>query len=280
MLIFWTCAAALTSITALLMLAGARRGAGVDGPAGADAGEAARRELAALDALKNDGLLAPAQYDEARAEAGRRLLSVRGGSPVALRIGRRDPALALAGAVVVAAGALALYFTTAAPGMGDQPYAARVEEWAQSTEPLDAAQAAAVIEREVRLAPDDRRMLTLLGAARFQAGDAVGAASAFRRALALDPNDGQSWARLGESLVRASDGRIGPDAEAAFREALKQDPSQLGALFFLGEAALSRGQPDEARAYWTPLMAALEPSDPRRTDLEQRLATASPGGAQ
>lgn len=68
----------------------------------------------------------------------------------------------------------------------------------------------------------------MLGAARFEAGDPIGAASAFRRALAIQPEDAQSWARLGESLVRANGGAVDGDAEAAFRQAVKLDPDQLG----------------------------------------------------
>ena len=109
------------------------------------------------------------------------------------------------------------------------------------------------------------------------AGDPLGAASAFRRLIALAPRDAQAWARLGESLVVANDNQIGGDAEAAFREALKLDPDQLGARFFLGEAALRRGDAAGARTLWTPLIAALDPADPRRLDLERRLPK---GGAQ
>ena len=126
----------------------------------------------------------------------------------------------------------------------------------------------------VRERPDDPQALAMLGAARFQADDPLGAASAFRRLVALRPDDGQAWARLGESLVRANDDRIGADAEAAFREAVRHDPDQLGARFFLGEAALRRGDAAQTRAQWRPLIAALDPSDPRRQDLERRMPPA------
>ena len=71
--------------------------------------------------------------------------------------------------------------------------------------------------------------------------------------------------------MRANDDQIGADAEAAFRQAVKHDPDQLGARFFLGEAALRRGDAATTRAMWTPLIAALDPADPRRQDLERRL---------
>lgn len=273
MMMFWTLAALATSLAALLIFGGARRGAAPAGSDDALAAETARREFAALDRLHADGLLGEAEWSQARAEAGRRWLD-RPEIPSNPRAGRNDRRILTAGVLTAVAATLGLYFLLAEPGFPDQPYAERVETWANSTEPLEPVQVAAVLEREVRDRPDDRRMLTMLGAARFQAGDAVGAASAFRRALALDPDDAQSWARLGESLVRSQDGEIGLDAEAAFREALKRDPDQLGARYFLGEAEMKRGDLNAVRRLWTPLIQALDPSDPRRVDLERRLAGA------
>ena len=78
--------------------------------------------------------------------------------------------------------------------------------------------------------------------------------------------------REGQGIV--AQGAFGADAEAAFRQAVKHDPDQLGARFFLGEAALRRGDAATTRAMWTPLIAALDPADPRRKDLERRLPRA------
>jgi cytochrome c-type biogenesis protein CcmH len=114
----------------------------------------------------------------------------------------------------------------------------------------------------------------MLGAARFEAGDPIGAATAFRRALTIQPEDATSWSRLGESLVRAAEGEVQPDAEAAFTQALALDPNQLGARFFLGDLAISRGDVARARELWTPLIEALDPADPRRADLIARLDAA------
>jgi len=273
MMMFWILAALATSLAALLVFGAARRGVTPVEPEDSLAGETARRELASLDRLRADGLLGEAEWAEARAEAGRRWLD-RSDTTASPHTGRHDRRILGAGVLLAVAATLGLYFVLAEPGFPDQPYAERVETWAQSTEPLEPVQVAAVLEREVRDRPDDRRMLTMLGSARFQAGDSVGAASAFRRALALDPNDAQSWARLGESLVRSQDGEVGLDAEAAFREALRRDPGQLGALYFLGDAALKRGDVNAVRILWTPLIRALAPSDPRRVDLERRLSAA------
>lgn len=266
MIVFWTLAGLAAAIAGLLVLSFARRGADAALPV-IDTGAA---ELAELDRLKARGLLDDDAFAGARAEAGRRLLasSAADAAPV---VGARDRTVVLAGLIATAAVSLGLYFVVAEPGLPDQAYERRVDAWADSPETLEADQIAAVLSRAVREQPENRTALTMLGAARFEAGDPIGAASAFRRALALDPNDATSWARLGESLVRANEGAVGVDAEAAFTRALSLDPDQLGARYFLGEAALARGDVAGARTMWTPLIAVLDPADPRRTDLVTRL---------
>jgi len=267
MTLFWISAALAAALAAWLVLEGARRGAVVRG----DGAESA--ELEALDRLKGEGQIDEDAYAAARAEAARRLLKT---APTTLPLATRpqDRLWAAGGAVGAAALALGLYALVGAPGAADQPYARRVAEWATRPETLEAPQLAAVMEGVTRERPADSEALRLLGAARFQAGDPIGAASAFRKALALNPDDAQSWARLGESLVRANGGEIGGDAEAAFAEAVRRDPNQLGALYFLGEAALARGEGARVRQLWGSLVQALPPSDPRRADLLARMPAA------
>lgn len=276
MTVFWILTALASALAGLMVLGGARRGAEPVIAPGAPEGAA---ELAELDRLKDRGLIDDDAWKAARAEAARRILAqqaVSEAGPVAsLTVRASDRRWVLVGVVAAVAGALGLYVLTGSPGLPDQPYEARVTEWAESEQTLEPVQVAAVIGRAAKETPDDRRLLTMLGVARFQAEDPIGAASAFRRALEIDAEDAQTWARLGESLVRANDGTVGADAEAAFREAIKRDPGQLGARYFLGEAALARGDAAGVRAQWTPLIAALEPADPRRADLERRLAAQS-----
>lgn len=277
MTVFWTLTALASALAGLLVLGGARRGAGpAAAPEAAEGVLEGAAELAELDRLKARGLIDEDAWTAARAEAGRRILAQRAKiaepAPTARPSDRR---WALGGVVAAVAAAAGLYVLTGAPGLPDQPYERRVAEWSQSQTPLEPAQVAAVIDRAAKDNPDERRLQTMLGVARFQAEDPIGAASAFRRALEMDAEDAQTWARLGESLVRANDGAVGADAEAAFREAIKRDPDQLGARYFLGEAARARGDVGGLREQWTPLIAALEPADPRRADLERRLAAAA-----
>lgn len=261
---FWIMAALMTALAGLCTLAGARRGADGEETVSAEA------ELAELDRLKARGLLDEAAWTAARAESGRRILaSDRATAPV--RAGTRDRFMVLGGLACTAVAALGLYVLVGTPGLPDQAYERRVDQWTTELETLQPPQVAAVAARVVKERPNDDEALAMLGAARFQAGDPIGAASAFRRALALQPDDAQSWARLGESLTRANGGVVGGDAEAAFAQALRRDPGQLGARYFLGEAALARNEEDRVRAMWGPLIAALDPADPRRLDLQRRM---------
>lgn len=271
MVVLWILAGLVSAIAALMVLTAARRGA--DG-ARLEQPDLASRELDELDRLKSRGLLSDDGWAAARAEAGRRVLATPLVKTIEV-VGRNDGRWVLGSIAMTGAAALGIYAMFGAPDLPDQAYERRVDAWSNSLETLEPVQIAAVVARVVKAQPADHQALTMLGAARFEAGDPLGAASAFRRALALQPGDAQSWARLGEALVRSQQGVVGGDAEAAFRRAVRIDPGQLGARFFLGDAALARGDLAEARAMWEPLIAALDPADPRRADLQQRLAAAS-----
>ncbi|MFN4296119.1 MAG: c-type cytochrome biogenesis protein CcmI [Brevundimonas sp.] len=271
MWMFWLAAGMTATLAGIVVLWRARGAALVVGPASPDA-----RQIAELDALHARGLLDDDAWRVARAEAGRRLLASAddaGAAPADLTQGRWVLAALLATALV----ALGAYWITGAPGMADQPFAQRVEGWAGDLDNLDAPRLAAVAERVARADPTDRDAQVFLGRARFEAGDPIGAATAFRRALTLDAEDPVSWARLGEALTTAQQGVVGADAEAAFRQALARNPDAQAPRYFLGRAALARGETDEARALWAPLLTELPPGDPRRAQLQADLAAAGGG---
>ena len=131
MIAFWMMTGLAAALAALLVLTGARRGA--DPAAGAET-QAGSREIEELDRLKARGLLDDAAYAGARAEAGRRLLAMTTtAAPVA---GRKDRFWVLGGIAVTVAGALGLYVFTGSPGLPDQAYERRVDDWAANLEGL------------------------------------------------------------------------------------------------------------------------------------------------
>ncbi|MBF0666124.1 MAG: c-type cytochrome biogenesis protein CcmI [Brevundimonas sp.] len=267
MTIFWIMTAVMAALAGLLVLAGARRGVDLAEPV---TPVTASAELAELDRLKARGLLDEAAWTAARTEAGRRILSARrDAAPVVA--GASDRLWVLGGVFAAAAGAVGLYVFAGAPGLPDQPFERRVDEWAGQLDSLQPPQVAAVVARAVKERPDDVEALTMLGVARSEAGDPIGAVSAFRRATALRPDDALGWTRLGVSLVRANRGAVSGDAEAVFRRALEIDPDQLAARYFLGDAALLRDDKAAARQMWSPLIAGMAPGDPARAEMVMRL---------
>jgi cytochrome c-type biogenesis protein CcmH len=270
MTMFWLFSGLAAALAGLMIMAAARRGTGLP------VSDEGARQLAELEGLRARGLMEPDAFAVARAEAARRLLAEptdADATPMAEPAWTR-PAL-LFGVGAMAALALGVYVLVGSPGTPDQPYAGRVDEWATQLESLDPPRLAAVAARIASERPGDEEAQTFLGRARFEAGDPIGAATALRRALALNPTNAINWSRLGEALTVAQQGVVGADAEAAFVEALRLQPDNPGARYFLGRAALARGDVARARAMWAPLVADLPADDARRAALLAELEAVS-----
>src|SRR5580704_15025571 len=74
---------------------------------------------------------------------------------------------------------------------------------------------------------------TLLGRGYLSLGDAVDAAAAFRRALQTAPPEARPGllSAYGESLTLAASGTVTPEAEAAFRDVLAENPKDFAARY-------------------------------------------------
>jgi cytochrome c-type biogenesis protein CcmH len=59
---------------------------------------------------------------------------------------------------------------------------------------------------------------------------------------------------LGEALAQTADGRVTPEARAAFAEALRRDPADPRARFYLAGAKAQTGDPRGAIADWQALL--------------------------
>ena len=277
MIAFWIAATGLSAVTAGLVLRGAARARPVD-----DAQarlEPHRRRLAEVERLAMDGLLAQDELKDARAEAGRGLLAAadqaetweRGG------VAARKAVVAIAGAACV--GGVGLYVWLGHPELPDQPYAKRVAEW-KAADPalLQPAQIAAVLEGVAAERPNDAEPLVFLAKARAAAGDMAGAEQALRRAVDRAPNRADIWSLLGETFVIEAKGDIGADAKLAFSRALKADPKDLRARYYLGRARIAEGDVAGGVGDWRALLNSLAPNDPARTALGREIAEVEAAG--
>lgn len=186
----------------------------------------------------------------------------------------------------VLAGALALFLLGIGGGtywMLGQPYLA----WrsAQGTETRDVNGLIGLLIKRVRAAPDDLQAWIYLGRGYMGVGNAGDAAKAYARAVTLANNSGHPDAGLdtlyGEALVAQASGVVGPEAEAAFRAALKLDPKEQAARYFIAQAQAARGDKQGALAILTELLAETPDKSPLHQTLVDRIAmlTAQGGGA-
>ena len=89
-------------------------------------------------------------------------------------------------------------------------------------------------------------------------------------------------AAYGETLVMDNGGQVPAEAEDAFTAALKADPKNGPARFYLGQAKAARNDRAGAIELWQSLLADVPPTAPLHQILVDRLAMVSsqgPGGA-
>jgi cytochrome c-type biogenesis protein CcmH len=123
--------------------------------------------------------------------------------------------------------------------------------------------------------PSDPQAFDFLGRAELAAGDPFAAERAFGRAIRLGDKGPELYASLGQARVMQADGKMTPEAKAAFQQALKLDPNNVTAGYAIGRAQLEAGDSKAAAATWRALAGHLPDADPRRRVLLAEAAQAT-----
>jgi cytochrome c-type biogenesis protein CcmH len=136
----------------------------------------------------------------------------------------------------------------------------------------------------VRAQPQDVRAWRYLASAYMAASDPRDAAKALAKVIALSgKGDAGVDAAYGEALVADNGGLVPDEAEDAFNAALKADPRNIPARFYLGMAKAAHNDRAGAMALWSSLLADVPSTAPLHQLLVDRLAMltsqAGPGGA-
>jgi len=175
--------------------------------------------------------------------------------------------LGVAGALALAAGGVAVYrgqsqeaaVATVAPPMPSETQAPSVD--------------AVIAKLETRLKdnPEDAEGWRMLGWSYFQTERYAEAATALKKATKLDPTHAETFSFLGEALVLASntEGRIPPDARAAFDKAIKLDPKDARARYFRAVAMDLAGQHRRAINSWFDLLKDTPSDAPYADDIRK-----------
>lgn len=135
--------------------------------------------------------------------------------------------------------------------------------------------------KRVRQYPGDARAWRYLAEAYMEARDPRDAAKAFAKVIDLTGSgDPALDAAYGEALVMASGGAVPEEAEKAFMVALRADPHNAPARFYLGLARAARNDRAGATEMWQSLLADTPTTAPLHQMLVDRLAILTSQGLQ
>ena len=214
-----------------------------------------RDQLDEIERDRTSGLIGEREAEAARIEVSRRLLAAADRCATAGAqdgtTGRRRAA-ALAALILLPLGAAGLYLSLGSPQLTSQPLEARR---GLSPEQSQIMELVARVEAHLEQNPEDGRGWEVIGPVYMRLGrydDAVRARSSVLRLLG--PNATRE-ADLGEAITGAQNGIVTAEAKEAFDRAVKLDPSDIRARYFLGLAAEQDGRPKEAAEVWRALLA-------------------------
>ena len=229
--------------------------------------EVLKAQLADLDRQAESGTAPAEDVAALRLEVERRALAEGvETAPTGRPLGEKSLIrLALGLAAVVALGGAGLY---ALLGRPDLP-GAGTRTAAMTAAPADAAHDGADVqamivqlEAQLRQTPEDVNGWRMLGWSYFQTGRFAEAAEAYGRAATLEPTNAEHFSAQGEALVQAGGGQVTPAALTAFRGALRADPQDPRARYFIAVEMDQRGEREAAMTAWIDLINSAPPGAP------------------
>ena len=113
------------------------------------------------------------------------------------------------------------------------------------------------LEKKLKDNPQDARGWHLLGQAYYHVGRYPDAVKAYARAVELDPKNAEAWSALGEVQVLTGPGRITPEMHESFETALKLDPKDFRARYFL---AIEKNESGDSKQALDDLIAIVNES--------------------
>lgn len=285
-----------------------------------------RDQLKEIENEVAQGVIDRAQADSAGIEIKRRLLAAdRAAGPTegALSTGERKFALVSVTGIVVF-GSVALYAFVGSPDLPaatatstalappsapmptDSPVA-RLAAAQSAVQPAASAKSSAAptpatqsglppveemvgrLQTRLQRNPQDADGWRMLGWSYFSIERFAEAADAYGKASELRPGVADFRSGRAEALIRSAGGSVTAEAKSELDEAIRLDPRDSRARFFIGLAKEQAGDKPAALADWSNLLADANPTEPWIADLKQRIGelrnelglgeTASPAAA-
>jgi len=237
-----------------------------------------RDQLDEIERDRSAGLIGEREAEAARVEVSRRLIAAADAATPAPAVGARwrRRAVALAALILLPMGTAGLYLALGAPGLPGQPQATRR---ALPPENRSITELVGRVEAHLEQNPEDGRGWEVLAPVYLRLGRFDDAVSARRNVLRLLGANADREADLGEALTVAANGIVTAEANEAFVRALRLNPDDFRARYFLGLAAEQDGRPQDAAEVWRKLLTSA-PADAAWIGLvRESLARVDPGAA-
>ncbi len=232
-----------------------------------------RDQLSELERDAARGLIDAREAAAARLEIERRLLAADAPDTPPPDRGVGSPVLALMLALTLPAAAALIYLGLGAPGVPDQPYAAREQERARRAEGDhgDLAKTVAALEQRLKSDPGNADEWLLLARSDAALGLWQKSDAAYQQALRLTQDRPDVAASYGEMLVMAADGIVTPGAQRALDTVIAKDPGNAEARYYLALGEAQAGHATAAITAWQRLAAEQPADSPLRAELQARI---------
>ena len=226
--------------------------------------EVLSRQLAAIASQVAAEGLDDSESEALRTETLRRFLAEAPATETPARPlgGRSLLALGLGLAAIIAIGATVLYTQVGRPDLATAPAGAPPAAPDAGGPNGHVGPMIAQLEAKMRQSPNDPEGWRMLGWSYMQTSRFAESASAYGRAASLDPKNSDYKSAQGEALVKAADGHVTPEAQAAFAAAFKLDPTDPRSRYFLAAAKDQAGDHAGAMNDWIALLKSAPPGAP------------------
>jgi len=228
-----------------------------------------RDQLAELERDAARGIIGPAEAEAARNEVSRRILGTLGGEASADAGVPRTGSSAFWAALLVPLVAIPIYLWSGSPRLPDLPLQARLDNAVEAND-LDAL--VARVESHLARNPGDVAGWQVLAPVYRRMERFDDAANAYARILSIGPPTAELLADYAEMRVYANQGLVTTSAIEPLREALKLDPKNPKARFFMALADKQEGKTAEALAAWKALLGDSPPDATWRALVENEIA--------
>jgi cytochrome c-type biogenesis protein CcmH len=269
-MIFWLAMAGLTAAVMAALVWPIMRRAPEAAPRAQFDAAIYRDQLAELERDAARGIIGPAEADAARNEVSRRILGTLGDA-TRKGEGEAEPQgrSALLAALLIPLVAVPVYLWAGSPRLPDLPLQARLDNAVEAND-LDAL--VARVESHLAKNPGDVAGWQVLAPVYRRMERFGDAANAYARILSLTAPTADIYTDYAEMQVYANQGLVTTAAVEPLREALRLDPANPKARFFMALADKQEGKTAEALAAWKALLVDAPPDANWRGLVEGEIA--------